>query len=150
VTQCRDAEIPVTVQVDVASRVGHGLDLAGAEDARPGVVLPHGPIDSAAGGAVEGVRPDPRPTAHTFTLITEWTAAKSTGASATADLQPVGGIVIPPTPTPTPSSASGCSASDFTGFVPGRIALIPLAEGVARQTMTHDSSAGARVTPVLP
>jgi Peptidase family M28/PA domain len=62
------------------------------------------------------------PTAHTFTLITEWTAAKSTGASATADLQPVGGIVIPP--TPTPSSASGCSASDFTGFVPGRIALI--------------------------
>jgi Zn-dependent M28 family amino/carboxypeptidase len=37
-------------------------------------------------------------------------------------VQPAGGIVLPP--TPTPSSASGCSASDFSGFVPGRIALI--------------------------
>ena len=33
-----------------------------------------------------------------------------------------GGITIPP--TPEPSSTSGCSAADFTGFVPGRIALI--------------------------
>jgi Zn-dependent M28 family amino/carboxypeptidase len=37
-------------------------------------------------------------------------------------VQPVGGIVIPP--TDTPSSSSGCTSADFDGFVPGRIALI--------------------------
>ena len=37
--------------------------------------------------------------------------------TATAALQPAGGIVIPP--TPTPSSASGCTAADFSGFVAG-------------------------------
>ncbi|MEU7143898.1 M28 family peptidase [Nocardia sp. NPDC046473] len=37
-------------------------------------------------------------------------------------MQAAGGIVIPP--TPTPSSSSGCAATDFTGFVPGHIALI--------------------------
>jgi hypothetical protein len=62
------------------------------------------------------------PTGQSFKLVTDWTAAKVTGGSATADVQPAGGIILPP--TPTPSSASGCSASDFTGFVAGRIALI--------------------------
>jgi Zn-dependent M28 family amino/carboxypeptidase len=42
--------------------------------------------------------------------------------TSTGDLQPAGGIVIPP--TPTPSSASGCSPNDFAGFVVGRMALI--------------------------
>ena len=40
----------------------------------------------------------------------------------TADLQPAGGIIIPP--TATSSSTSGCTAADFSGFVAGRIALI--------------------------
>jgi hypothetical protein len=61
------------------------------------------------------------PTPHDFTLASEWNAGQSTG-TATADLQPAGGIVVPP--TPTPSSSSGCAASDFDGFVRGRIALI--------------------------
>jgi len=61
------------------------------------------------------------PTAHNYTIVTEWNAGQATG-STTADLQPAGGIVIPP--TPAPSSASGCTAADFTGFVPGRVALI--------------------------
>jgi Zn-dependent M28 family amino/carboxypeptidase len=61
------------------------------------------------------------PTAHTYGLGVEWNPGQSTG-TANAALQPAGGIVIPP--TATPSSASGCSASDFSGFVPGRIALI--------------------------
>jgi hypothetical protein len=61
------------------------------------------------------------PTDHDFTLAEEWVPGQATGAT-TADVQPAGGIVIPP--TPTPSSSSGCTASDFTGFVPGRIALI--------------------------
>src|SRR5260221_539371 len=61
------------------------------------------------------------PTSHDFGVSTEWNPGQSTG-TATADLQPAGGIVVPP--TPTPSSSSGCTAGDFSGFVPGRIALI--------------------------
>jgi hypothetical protein len=61
------------------------------------------------------------PTAHDFTIATEWNAGQATG-STTAALQPAGGIIIPP--TPTTSSTSGCTAADFTGFTPGRVALI--------------------------
>src|SRR6266536_6317722 len=61
------------------------------------------------------------PTAHDFTIVDEWNAGQSTG-STTGDVQPAGGIVIPP--TPAPSSTSGCAASDFAGFVPGRVALV--------------------------
>src|SRR6266700_761734 len=61
------------------------------------------------------------PTAHDFTVSDEWNPGQSTG-STTASLQPAGGIIIPP--TPTTSSTSGCTAADFTGFVPGRVALI--------------------------
>jgi hypothetical protein len=61
------------------------------------------------------------PIAHDYTLSADWGAGQSTG-TATADLQPAGGIVIPP--TLTTSSTSGCTASDFNGFVVGRIALI--------------------------
>ena len=61
------------------------------------------------------------PTPTTYVLNDDWNPGQSTG-TATAALQPAGGIVIPP--TPTPSSASGCTAADFSGFVPGRIALI--------------------------
>ena len=61
------------------------------------------------------------PSAHTYALNSEWRPGTSKGIT-TAAIQPAGGIVLPP--TPTPSSASGCSASDFTAFVPGRIALI--------------------------
>jgi len=61
------------------------------------------------------------PTAHDFTVSSEWNPGQSTGTT-TADLQPAGGIIIPP--TPTPSSSSGCTAADFSGFVPGRVALI--------------------------
>jgi hypothetical protein len=61
------------------------------------------------------------PTAHTYGLGTEWNPGQSVG-TANAAIQPAGGIVLPPTDSPI--SASGCSASDFNGFVPGRIALI--------------------------
>ena len=61
------------------------------------------------------------PISHDYTLSDEWNPGQSLG-TATGDLQPAGGIVIPP--TPTPSSASGCTAADFSGFVPGRIALV--------------------------
>lgn len=61
------------------------------------------------------------PTSHDFTVVNDWNPGQSTGSAAAA-LQPAGGIVIPP--TPSPSSASGCAATDFNGFVPGRVALI--------------------------
>jgi peptidase M28-like protein/PA domain-containing protein len=61
------------------------------------------------------------PIPHDYALSDEWNPGQSTG-TATADLQPAGGIIIPP--TPTSSSSSGCTAADFSGFVAGRIALI--------------------------
>ena len=61
------------------------------------------------------------PTAKTYVLNDDWGPGQSTG-NANAALQPAGGIILPP--TVTPSSPSGCTASDFNGFVPGRIALI--------------------------
>ena len=61
------------------------------------------------------------PTAHDYVLLTDWGPGKSIGIASGA-IQPAGGIVLPP--TPTSSSTSGCTASDFTGFVPGRVALI--------------------------
>jgi Peptidase family M28/PA domain len=61
------------------------------------------------------------PVSHTYVLTTDWFSGQSTGTTTSA-LQPAGGIVIPP--TPTPSSSSGCTPSDFNGFVAGRIALI--------------------------
>jgi hypothetical protein len=61
------------------------------------------------------------PISHSYTLNDEWGPGRSTG-TANAALQPVGGIIIPP--TPTSSSTSGCTAADFNGFVATRIALI--------------------------
>lgn len=61
------------------------------------------------------------PAAHDYGVSEEWNPGQSTG-TANASIQPVGGIIIPP--TATPSSSSGCTPSDFSGFVAGRIALI--------------------------
>jgi hypothetical protein len=61
------------------------------------------------------------PSPHDYALTDEWNSGQSTG-SAKADLQPAGGIIVPP--TSAPSSSSGCTMSDFSGFQPGRIALI--------------------------
>jgi hypothetical protein len=61
------------------------------------------------------------PTPRDYAVGVEWNPGQSTG-TANAALQPAGGIVLPP--TDAPSSASGCTASDFSGFVAGRIALI--------------------------
>src|SRR3954452_14749717 len=62
------------------------------------------------------------PNAHDYALSTEWNPGQSVGTTGDAQVQPVGGIVLPP--TASPSSASGCTMADFNGFVPGRIALI--------------------------
>jgi peptidase M28-like protein/PA domain-containing protein len=62
------------------------------------------------------------PTHKDFVLNTDWGPGQSTGSVTDGIVQPVGGIVLPP--TATSSSTSGCSASDFSGFTAGRIALI--------------------------
>src|SRR5205823_4550597 len=62
------------------------------------------------------------PTAHDYVVSTDFNPGQSTGTANASSLQPAGGIIIPP--TSTPSSSSGCTASDFSGFVKGRIALI--------------------------
>ena len=62
------------------------------------------------------------PVASNFVLSTDWNPGQSTGTATDAVVQPAGGIIIPP--TATPSSTSGCTSADFSGFVPGHIALI--------------------------
>jgi hypothetical protein len=62
------------------------------------------------------------PTPRSFVPGTDWNPGTSNGTATNAQLQPAGGIVLPP--TASPSSASGCTPSDFSGFVAGRIALI--------------------------
>jgi Zn-dependent M28 family amino/carboxypeptidase len=80
------------------------------------------------------------PTAHDFAVTAEFNPGQSTG-STTADLQPAGGIVIPP--TPTPSSSSGCTAADFAGFVPGRVALIQRGTCFFGEKVLNAQAAGA-------
>jgi Zn-dependent M28 family amino/carboxypeptidase len=80
------------------------------------------------------------PIAHDYAVTTEFNPGQSTG-TANASLQPAGGIVIPP--TATPSSASGCTAADFSGFVPGRIALIQRGTCTFSQKVQNAQDAGA-------
>ena len=80
------------------------------------------------------------PTPHDYALGVEWNPGQATG-TANAALQPAGGIVIPP--TDTPSSASGCSMSDFSGFVPGRIALIQRGTCFFGEKVLNAQAAGA-------
>jgi hypothetical protein len=86
------------------------------------------------------------PTPHSFGLGTDFIPAKVAG-SAHAKLQPVGGIVVPA--TPTPSSASGCSASDFAGFMPGNIALIQRGTCTFAKKVANAEAAGASVAVIF-
>jgi hypothetical protein len=61
------------------------------------------------------------PTPKTFTMNVDWGPGNSIG-DANTTVQPVGGIILPP--TPTSSSTSGCTSADFAGFPVGKIALI--------------------------
>jgi Peptidase family M28/PA domain len=81
------------------------------------------------------------PTPHDYVLTDEWGPGQSTGTVTGGTVQPVGGIVLPP--TETPSSASGCSASDFNGFVPGRIALIQRGTCFFGEKVQNAQAAGA-------
>jgi len=61
------------------------------------------------------------PIRNEYTVGQDWYVAYNSGeATLTAAVQPVGGIIIPA----TGGSQSGCSSTDFVGFLRGRIALI--------------------------
>ena len=63
------------------------------------------------------------PTAHDYVLGEEWGPGQTTGTTpAGTPLQPVGGIILPP--TETSSSTSGCTMADFSAFTAGHVALI--------------------------
>jgi hypothetical protein len=78
------------------------------------------------------------PTAHDYTLVSEWNPGRSTG-STTADLQPDAGVLVPS----TGGSTSGCDPSDFSGFVAGRIALIQRGTCTFSQKIANAQAAGA-------
>ncbi|WP_270889769.1 M28 family peptidase [Pedococcus sp. 5OH_020] len=80
------------------------------------------------------------PTPHSFELGKDFNPGPVVG-STTAKLQPARGIVVPA--TPAPSSASGCQASDFTGFVPGNIALVQRGTCTFVQKVANAEAAGA-------
>ena len=64
------------------------------------------------------------PTATSFAYGPDFNITSNSGnGDVTAQIQPAGGILIPASATPNTSS-SGCASTDYTGFVPGRIALI--------------------------
>jgi len=70
------------------------------------------------------------PTARSFTLASEWyTQSASASGDVTAELQPL--------------SLSGCTSSDFAGFVSGRIALIPRGVCADAEKATLAAAAGA-------
>ena len=78
------------------------------------------------------------PTAHNYGLTTEFNPGLSVGTT-TADLQPVGGTVLPP----TGGSTSGCDPSNFTGFQAGRVALIQRGTCTFAQKVQNAQAAGA-------
>ena len=80
------------------------------------------------------------PTAHDYALVSSGIPGRAP-ATATADVQPAGGIVIPP--TPTPSSASGCTAADFSGFVAGPDRADPARRLQLRREGPNAQAAGA-------
>jgi len=82
------------------------------------------------------------PNAVTYVNGTDFLTMDYSGTGdVTAVVQPAGGIVIPP--TNTASSASGCAAADFTGFVPGNIALIQRGTCTFNEKAVNAAAAGA-------
>jgi hypothetical protein len=78
------------------------------------------------------------PTPHDYALSTEFNPGLSIGTTS-ADLQPAGHTLIPP----TGGSTSGCDPSDFSDFVAGRIALIQRGTCTFSQKVQNAQDAGA-------
>ncbi|SEH00456.1 aminopeptidase Y [Nonomuraea solani] len=81
------------------------------------------------------------PSAKTYVPNEDFfTFQPSPAGDVTAQVQGVD-LTLPPTPTPT--STSGCEASDFAGFVAGRIALIQRGTCAFAQKIRNAGRAGA-------
>jgi Zn-dependent M28 family amino/carboxypeptidase len=88
------------------------------------------------------------PTPLVYVEVTDFSTMSYSGSgNPTAILQNAGGFVLPP--TPLPSSASGCSPADFSGFVPGNIALIQRGTCTFAQKATNARAAGASAAVVF-
>ena len=74
-------------------------------------------------------------------LTMEWSGS----GDVTAQIQPVGPFVLPP----TGGSASGCAATDFAGFVAGRVALIQRGTCSFRVKADNATAAGASAVVVF-
>ncbi len=81
------------------------------------------------------------PNPQNFVPATDWNPAQSSGSANGAAVQPAGGIIIPP--TPSASSSSGCVSADFSGFVPGNIALVQRGGCTFGVKVTNAQAAGA-------
>src|SRR4051812_41687836 len=62
------------------------------------------------------------PTSRNFPLVDDWVPGSGNGTVPDGQVEPAGGIVIPP--TATSSSTSGCTPAAFSGFTAGHVALI--------------------------
>ncbi|MDF5751893.1 M28 family metallopeptidase [Spongiactinospora sp. TRM90649] len=81
------------------------------------------------------------PTPTTYNTPADFVTVHSSGSGdVTAEVQVID-PVLPP--TPTPSSTAGCEASDWAGFVPGRIALIQRGTCPFKQKADNAKAAGA-------
>jgi hypothetical protein len=86
------------------------------------------------------------PNPQSFVLGTDFNPGQVAG-SATANVQPAGGIVVPA--APAPSSASGCQASDFAGFGSGNIALIQRGTCTFAEKVANAEAAGASAAVIF-
>ncbi|MFC4062319.1 M28 family metallopeptidase [Planomonospora corallina] len=82
------------------------------------------------------------PEAKTYTVGTDFvTVHSSAGGDVTAQVQAVDAVI--PTPETPNTSTAGCEASDFAGFVPGRIALLQRGTCPFVDKATNAKAAGA-------
>jgi hypothetical protein len=89
------------------------------------------------------------PAEQNFALGPDFNITSNSGSGdVTAQLQPAAGIVIPAPATPN-STSSGCASSDFTGFVPGRVALIQRGACGVNQEIGLAVTAGAAAVVVF-
>jgi peptidase M28-like protein/PA domain-containing protein len=82
------------------------------------------------------------PTVHDYIPGPDFSSAVFSGSGdVTAEIQAIPGIID--AAPPTAQSSSGCSASDFAGFVPGRIALMERGVCANRDKVLNAIAAGA-------
>jgi Zn-dependent M28 family amino/carboxypeptidase len=77
-------------------------------------------FEEVAPATLSQAAPDVKPYVESVDFATM--SYSGAGSINNTVVQPVAGIIIPPSPTST--STSGCTAADFAGFVPGNVALI--------------------------